>query len=198
MIPRALVVTTALLFAVALGMGFYVAQLRRRADIASPRTLQAEHVRPPAAGPAENVTVWVAHDDDGKLHAQSLTVPLSSERQPRADDLLRALLNIYQSKDSPHRVGAGAEIREVYLVDPGLAVIDLNAAFADGQTSGILAEELTLVSIVQTLSNNIPGITKVKFLVDGKERDTLAGHADLSGFYAVSSISGLAKQLSEE
>jgi len=34
MIPRTLVVTTALLFAVAIGMGIYVAQLRRRADIA--------------------------------------------------------------------------------------------------------------------------------------------------------------------
>ncbi|HEV2696379.1 MAG TPA: GerMN domain-containing protein, partial [Terriglobales bacterium] len=76
--------------------------------------------------------------------------------------------------------------------------IDLNAAFADGQTSGVLAEELTIASMVQSLSSNVRGITQVKFLVDGNERDTLAGHADLTGTYAVSQISGLAKQLSEQ
>jgi hypothetical protein len=38
----------------------------------------------------------------------------------------------------------------------------------------------------------------VKILVDGKERSTLAGHADLSGTYDVSQVSVLAKQLSSQ
>jgi hypothetical protein len=38
------------------------------------------------------------------------------------------------------------------------------------------------------LSVNLHGITRVKFLVDGKQRDTLAGHADLSDFYDVSNV----------
>jgi len=86
----------------------------------------------------------------------------------------------------------------VYLVDPGMAVIDVNSDFLDGQTSGILAEELTIASMIQTLSANIPGLMRVKILANGKERETLAGHADLSGFYDVSQIADLARQLSAQ
>jgi hypothetical protein len=90
---------------------------------------------------------------------------------------------------------AGADIRSVYLVDPGLAVIDINAAFADGHRSGVLSEELTVASMIQTLSANLPGILRVKILVEGQQRDTLAGHADLSGFFDVSAIHQLTSQL---
>jgi len=83
----------------------------------------------------------------------------------------------------------------VYLVGPGLAVVDLNAAFADGHRSGVLVEELTIVSLAQTLSANIPGITQMRILVDGKSRDTLAGHADLSSTYDVASLGQLVSQL---
>jgi spore germination protein GerM len=105
-------------------------------------------------------------------------------------------VDIYTAKDSPHPLSAGAEVRQVFLVDPGLAVIDLNSAFVAGQVSGVLAEELTIASLVETLSTNFPGLTRVKILVDGKERETLAGHADLSGFYDVQQIAEEVKELS--
>jgi Sporulation and spore germination len=157
-----------------------------------------QHVTPPVAGPSEKVVLFVAYDDPGELHAQSISIPLSSGRQQRAQELLRALVSLYLQKDSPHRLAASAEVRDIYLVQPGLAVVDVNSAFADGQTSGVLGEELTVVSLIQTLSANIPGLMQVKILVDGKERDTLAGHADLSAFYDVSQVSELAKQLAAQ
>ena len=88
-------------------------------------------------------------------------------------------------------------MRNVYFVDPGLVVIDMNSDFAEGQTSGILPEELTVTSFVQTLATNMPEVSRVKFLVNGKEAETLAGHFDLSAEYGVSQISELAKQLSQ-
>jgi hypothetical protein len=48
---------------------------------------------------------------------------------------------------------------------------------------------------VETLAQNLPGIQRVKILVNGKERDTLAGHADLSIFYDVSSINQMMSQM---
>ena len=110
---------------------------------------------------------------------------MPSGRQQRAEELLRALLSLYLDKSSPHALGAGADIRSVFLVDPGVAVIDVNSAFADTHRSGVLVEELTVASLIHTISANTPGILKVKILVDGKERATLAGHADLSSFYDV-------------
>jgi hypothetical protein len=42
---------------------------------------------------------------------------------------------------------------------------------------------LTVLSICGTLHANLPRITQVRFLVDGQQRDTLAGHADLTRTY---------------
>jgi hypothetical protein len=88
-----------------------------------------------------------------------------------------------------------AEVRNVYLTQSGTAVVDVNGAFADGQTSGVLAEELTLVSFAQTLAMNAPNISAVKFLVDGQERETLAGPVDISGAFSTADASQLAHQL---
>ena len=38
----------------------------------------------------------------------------------------------------------------------------------------------------------------MKILVEGKQRDTLAGHADLSGFFDVSAVNQLSTQLQIE
>jgi hypothetical protein len=196
--PRQLVFATAILFAIAVGMSLYVWQLRRRAAMNPASVAAVQHVAPPASGPMEKVTVWVAYDDPGNLRPQTVSIPLASGRQERAQELMRALLDIYSDKSSPHPLAAGAEIHDVYLVDPGLVVIDVSQPFADGQTSGILSEELTVTSLIETLSVNTPGLMRAKILVDGHERETLAGHADLSGFYDVSQVRELAKELSAQ
>jgi hypothetical protein len=58
-----------------------------------------------------------------------------------------------------------------------------------------MEEELTIVSVIQTLAANLPKLTRVKFLVDGKERDTLAGHSDLKSFYDVATVAQIAREL---
>ena len=198
MIPRQFLIATAVLVLVATGMSIYLWRLRTR-EVQSPQvSVVPQHVAPPPAGPVEQVTVWVAFDSSGTLHAQQISIPVSSGRQRRAEELLRGLVELYTAKDSPHPLQAGAEVHDVFLVDPGLAVINMNSAFVDGHISGVLAEELTIASMIQTLAANIPGLTRVKILVDGKERETLAGHADLSGFYDVGQVTELAKQLSSQ
>jgi hypothetical protein len=67
-----------------------------------------------------------------------------------------------------------------------MAVIDLNGALAAAQPSGIEPETLTLLSMMETLHANLPTVTQVHFLVDGRPRDTLAGHADLTRTYMAS------------
>jgi hypothetical protein len=194
MVPRHFFIALSVLLAAVLGMGIYAWHMRGRA--ATPvASVDTRPVIPPVAGNTERVTLFVAYDDIGVLHAQSAQIPLPSVRQQRAEELLRALITLYLDKGSPHPVPPGSDIRSVYLVDPGLAVIDINAAFADGHRSGVLVEELTVASLIQTLSANIPGILKVKILVEGKQRDTLAGHADLSNFFDVSAVNQLTSQL---
>jgi spore germination protein GerM len=195
MIPRHMMIGVSVLVVAVLGMAIYAGRMRGRAAQTSPGTADTRPVAPPAAGPTEQVTLYVAYDDPGTLRAQTVSVPLPSTRQQRAEELLRALVGVYLSKNSPHPLDASADVHAVYLVSPGLAVIDLNAAFANGHRSGVLEEELTVASLIQTLAANIPDILRVKFLVDGRDRETLAGHADLSGFYNVSAMGQVVGQM---
>jgi spore germination protein GerM len=195
MIPRHFVIAVAVLLVAVVGLSVYAWHMRSTAASTPVVSTDTRPLAPPVAGPSERVTLYVAHDEDGTLRAESAQIPLPSGRQQRAEELLRALLSLYLEKTSPHVLGSGAEIRSVFLVDPGVAVIDLNSAFADTHRSGVLVEELTVTSLIHTISANTPGVLKVKILVDGQERDTLAGHADLSSFYDVTSVNQLAAQL---
>jgi hypothetical protein len=195
MIPRHFAIAIAVLLLAVLGLSLYAWHMRTVAVSTPVASTDARPLAPPVAGPTDRVTLFVAHDDNGSLRAEAAQIPLPSGRQQRAEELLRALLSLYLDKSSPHALGSGADIRSVFLVDPGLAVIDLNSAFADTHRSGVLVEELTVASLIHTISANTPGILKVKILVDGKERETLAGHADLSSFYDVTAVNQLAAQL---
>jgi hypothetical protein len=195
MIPRHFFIALSVLLAAVLAMSIYAWHMRGRAAATPVASVDSRPVVPPVAGATERVTLYVAYDDIGILRAQSAQISMPSVRQERAEEVLRALIALYLDKTSPHPLPPGSDIRSVYLVDPGLAVIDVNAALADGHRSGVLAEELTVASVIQTLSTNIPGILKAKILVEGKQRETLAGHADLSNFFDVSAVNQLTSQL---
>lgn len=195
MIPRHLMIAAGILLLAVLGLGIYASRMRGRAAQTAPIVADTRPVAPPVSGPTEQVTLYVAIDDTGTLRAQQAAIPLPSTRQQRAESIMRALLEIYLSKSSPHSLGSGADIHAIYLVSPGLAVIDLNSAFANGHRSGVLEEDLTVTSMIQTLAVNLPDIVHVKILVDGHDRETLAGHADLSGVYDVNAVAQLAGQM---
>jgi Sporulation and spore germination len=195
MIPRYFYIALSVLLAAVLGMSLYLWHMRGRAVAIPAVAADTSPVVPPVAGPTEHVTLFVAYDDIGVLRPQTAEIPLPSVRQQRAEELLRALFTLYLDKSSPHPLPPGSEIRSVYLVDPGLAVIDVNDVFADGHRSGVLSEELTVASLIQTLSANLPGILKVKILVGGKQRETLAGHVDLSNLFDVVAMNQLATEL---
>ncbi|HLV88048.1 MAG TPA: GerMN domain-containing protein [Candidatus Sulfotelmatobacter sp.] len=197
-IPRHLVIGFAVMLVAAIGLASYAWRMRKAVKAEPVVVNDTRPLAPPVAGPTEQVVLFVAHDEDGSLRAEAAQIPMPSGRQQRTEELLRALLTIYLDKNSPHVLGAGADVRSIFLVDPGMAVIDLNSAFADTHRSGILVEDLTIASLIHTISVNTPGILKVKILVDGKDRDTLAGHADLSSFYDVSAVNQLAAQLQSQ
>jgi hypothetical protein len=194
-IPRHLLISVAVLLIAASLMTSYAWHMRKLVTATQITANDTLPLAPPIVGPTERVALFVAHDEDGTLHAQAADIPMPSGRQERAQELLRSLISIYLDKNSPHVLGAGADVRSVFLVDPGVAVIDVNSAFADTHRSGILVEELTIASLIHTISVNTPGVVKVRILVDGKERETLAGHADLSSFYEVSAVNQLVSQL---
>jgi len=195
-LTRPVLLMFAILLLIAAGLGFYAYHLKVKVASDEQRLAQqSQVVVPPASGPTTLVTLYVASDQDGGLRRSQVNVPFPQERSERARAVLRSLLTTYLQPDSQHPIGAGSDVRDVFLLGSDTAVVDTNLAFADSHPSGVLAEELTIASMVTTLNANDPQITRVKILVDGKERDTLAGHADLRRFYLASGIGQTLKDM---
>jgi len=87
------------------------------------------------------------------------------------------------SRSGDPKPAEAAESQEADQTGPQLAVVNLTGSFAASHPSGIQTETLTILSICGTLHANLPRVTQVRFLVDGQQRSTLAGHADLTRTY---------------
>ena len=76
-------------------------------------------------------------------------------------------------------VPAGTRLKAIYVTEKGEAFVDLSPEITANHPGGALEELFTVYTIVNVLTVNLPAITHVQILVDGKEADTLAGHVDL-------------------
>jgi hypothetical protein len=76
-------------------------------------------------------------------------------------------------------VPAGTTLKELFLTDRGEAYVDLSGELVKNHPGGSLDEILTVYTLVAVLTENLPSVTRVQILVDGREVDTLAGHVDL-------------------
>jgi hypothetical protein len=156
----------------------------------------------PQVAPTETATLLVANDALNSLSTQEQSLPLPQDPGARARLVLGKLLDQYAAPDAAHPVPGGASgIAQVFLLpDPGepdwkaddsktsslgleMAVVNLTGGWVGTHPSGLETETLTVLSMCGTLHANLPRVTRVRFLVDGQPRATLAGHADLSRTY---------------
>lgn len=188
MIPRHLKIALALTVVALIGAGVYMYQLKRRDERNSQRAADNRPVAAPGSGPPQTVQLAVAYDEDQVIVRQAEKASLPQDDAARAREILRLLLANYARRPSPHPVAEGADVNGIYFIAGGLCVVDLNPAFADGHRSGILVEQLSVLSMVETLTANLPNVRRVRFLVDGKDRETLAGHVDLTHIYVAGAV----------
>jgi spore germination protein GerM len=73
----------------------------------------------------------------------------------------------------------GTTLRAVFITKSGDAYVDLSREARVAHPGGTVDELLTVYTIVNALTVNLPAVTAVQVLVDGKEVDTLSGHVDL-------------------
>ncbi len=194
MISRKLQYVVAALVLAILAMGFYLVHLKRKAESISAGPV-TQALTAPVIGPAEQMTLYLASDEDNSLRPNTISSALPSDPGERGRLALHTLIARYLQTGSPHPLGTGADVHDVYLLDPASAVVNLNAAFANTHRSGIEVEQLTVFSMVLTLKAQLPQLTRVRFLVDGKSRDTLAGHIDLSGWLDVAMVAEASRSL---
>lgn len=76
-------------------------------------------------------------------------------------------------------IPAGTRLRAFFVSAEGTAVVDFSTHFRENHPGSCRQEQLTLFSVVNSLILNVPGIDRVKILIDGVEAQTLAGHLPL-------------------
>ncbi len=185
MIARNIGITLAILLLAVVAMGLYGLHLRKQAlQLHASAAADAKPMAPPVTGPQQQITVFLPDDAKGALLQRQISATLPEEPTQRAREIVHVLIARWQEKDSLHPMVAAADVNAVFLLNNNrTAVIDVNGPFADQHRSGILVEELTLASIAKTLAANVQGVGEIRLVVEGKQRETLAGHADLMDSY---------------
>ncbi|HXM90474.1 MAG TPA: GerMN domain-containing protein [Candidatus Dormibacteraeota bacterium] len=127
---------------------------------------------------------WAANAHDGSLAPVTIDLPLSSDPALRAKQVLNTLL-AGPADPELRTVPPDAVLLAFYLLPDGTGIADFSEAMASSIPSGIESEQRAVDSITHTLAANVPQVTRLKILIHGQEVETLAGHLDLTGSFAV-------------
>ncbi|MGI6064902.1 MAG: GerMN domain-containing protein [Bacillota bacterium] len=76
-------------------------------------------------------------------------------------------------------IPVGTKLTDINVRPDGLCIVDFSSELVDNHPGGSLNEELTVYSIVNTLTQ-FPTIQEVQILVDGQKVESIAGHLDVS------------------
>ena len=123
--------------------------------------------------------LYYVSSDGTRLTSVEREVPFAEQTVAQARRIIEAQL---APVDAPlvTAIPAGAALRAIFVTEQGSAFVDLSSEIATAHPGGSLNELLTVYTIVQALTTNLPALTSVQLLVAGKEVDTLAGHVDLT------------------
>ncbi|HYA87365.1 MAG TPA: GerMN domain-containing protein [Nitrospirota bacterium] len=129
----------------------------------------------------EPITITVYYPANGMLVAGTAAVKRQPDTQAQAREILAAVLSDQHAAQSA--VFRDIKLKALYLDGQGTAYIDL-VPFQHRDISASAGEEfLAIAAMVNTVMQNFDEIKQVRFLVDGREAQTLAGHIDLSRTY---------------
>lgn len=128
-------------------------------------------------GETTTVTLWFSGPQGQYLVKEERVIP-------KVEGIARATIN--ELIQGPHpesnllpTIPLGTILRDINIKEDGLCIVDFSSELIDNHLGGSAAEQLTVHSIVNTLTQ-FPTVDRVQFLVEGQYVDTIAGHVDIS------------------
>jgi len=164
---------------VIVALGWMIAAIAPRMPMHSTPVVPAAAAAAPA-GPERKIkaTLYYISEDGLSLPGVQREVAFADSIEEQARRIIEAQLG---DAPAPYAspVPAGTSLRAFFIGQRGEAFVDLAGDVRTKHPGGALYELFTIYSIVNALTVNLPAITRVQILIDGKEVDTLAGHVDL-------------------
>jgi hypothetical protein len=184
---------------VVLAAAIFLPILRRRVKRAARLQQQSEEqarrelTQPIAINPGDprvkTNLFWAADAETSTLTPVVVELPLSNDPVLRSKQVLNVLLA--GPVDAELRtLPPDAVLLAFYLLPDGTGIADFSEALGTSIPSGIASEQLAVDSITRTLGANVPKVQRLKILIHGQEVETLAGHLDLTGAFAVNTKAG--------
>jgi hypothetical protein len=165
--------------ALALAIGwFVVSRMMARDGAARPAAETAATTADALPDRKIRATLFYVAEDGMRLVAVDREVAFGEDTVTQARRLVEAQL---EPAPAPlaQALPRGTAVRNVFVTERGDAFVDLSKEVTTQHPGGSLQELFSVYAIVDALTVNLPAITRVQILVDGKEVDTLAGHVDL-------------------
>ena len=133
---------------------------------------------PAAPGRKIKARLFYVADDGTRLTSVERDVAYGDGVDAQAREIIAA--QIAQAADPlVSAIPRGTTLRAVFITKSGDAYVDLSREARTAHPGGTVNELLTVYTIVNALTANLPAVTGVQLLVDGKVVDTLSGHVDL-------------------
>lgn len=150
--------------------------VKRPSTSATPRAAAAAAPAPP--GRKIKAKLFYVSEDGAKLTSTEREVAYGEGTIEQAKEIISAQI-APSAEPLVSAIPPGTALRAIFVTPTGEAYVDLSGDVSRAHPGGTLNEALTVYTIVDALASNLPAITSVQILVDGKEVDTLAGHLDL-------------------
>ncbi len=116
---------------------------------------------------------------DGLLEMEEREIHSSNQVSAEAKQIVAELI-AGSKRGLMGPLSPDTKLREVFVMDSGLAVVDLTKDASLNHPGGLTQEVSSIYSIVDSLTQNLPSVKRVQILIEGLESETLAGHIDLS------------------
>ena len=167
----------------AVTLGFFVDVIGRIQSLVNDQETEENPFKPaeqPLYAPTDPpMTVKIFFPTAGAdvlMSAEEQTIFKSAELMNQAKQILQKLQEGPKGPGLTGSIPREANVTEVFVSEDGVAFVDFNNAISTNHPGGILNEQATIYSIVNSLTYNLREIRQVKILVGGTEKETLAGH----------------------
>ncbi len=147
--------------------------------------LRKSDARPSSSAPAapadmetKSVSLFFLREDDGLLVAEPREIATDASIVHEAEAVIAELIKGSRGElVSP--LPPETKLSQLFITKEGTAYVDFSRDLVDNHPAGVAAEISTVYAVVDSLAYNFKSIKKVFILIDGEERETLAGHLSL-------------------
>jgi hypothetical protein len=138
------------------------------------------HPGPPAAAGKARLTLYFPGRQDGLLRPEEREIDKPADAVAVARAVVNELAAGPRQADLMPALPDKVSLRNAFVPEGGLVVVDLNVDAAWARAAGGEEEQTTVAALVDSLLQNVARAQRVRILVAGNPVETLAGHVDLT------------------